>query len=78
MTVFCVYLYQEVRQEAKPYSPEDNMTLTAINHIGPVVVRELGIGGKGVVWTVQPENFANTVDFINKNGGPSAWSVSPA
>jgi hypothetical protein len=50
--------------------------LLAINHDGPVEVRELGKGGQGIVWTVQPENFASTVEMINANGGPSAWRVT--
>lgn len=50
--------------------------LYSINHNGPVEVRELGKGGQGIVWTVQPENFATTVEMINANGGPSAWRVT--
>lgn len=51
-------------------------TLSAINHNGPVRVRELGKAGKGIDWTVQPENFASVVDMINTYGGPSAWSIT--
>ena len=50
--------------------------LLSINHTGRVEVRELGKAGKGIVWTVQPEDFDNTVSMINNNGGPSVWEIT--
>ena len=52
--------------------------LTSINHNGPVIVRQLGTGNTGIVWTVQPENFQTTIEMINANGGPACWSVTAA
>ena len=49
--------------------------LESINHNGPVVVTELGVGRNGIVWTVSPENFDMVVEMINNNGGPACWSV---
>lgn len=52
-------------------------TLLGIAHDGPVVVRQLGKGHDGIVWTVQPENFATLVAQINEWGGPSFWDITP-
>lgn len=51
-------------------------TLVSIKHNGPIEVRELGKGGKGIVWTVNPENFESVVSMINANGGSGAWKVT--
>lgn len=50
-------------------------TLLSITHTGPIRVRELGKGGQGIDWTVQPENFQRVVDMINANGGPNCWRI---
>lgn len=54
-----------------------NVQLLSIGHDGPVTARELGTGGAGIVWTVQPENFPQLVEMINRHGGPNAWRISP-
>lgn len=56
---------------SRPGSP----VLTSLNSDGPVVLRERGKRGQGLVWTVQPEHHQNLVDFINTHGGPEFWSV---
>lgn len=53
-------------------------TLTAISHNGPVIVRELGKGHDGVVWTVRPDQFGNVIAMINSYGGPACWSITAA
>ena len=53
------------------------MVLQSINHDGPVVVRELGKAHKGLVWTVQPQDFDSVVEMINQFGGPAFWSIKP-
>lgn len=52
--------------------------LETITHDGPVVARELGTGRDGIVWTVAPANFPALVAMVNANGGPGAWSITPA
>lgn len=52
--------------------------LIRITNPGPVLVRELGTGWEGIAWTVQPENFPQLVEMINRHGGPNAWRISPA
>ena len=51
-------------------------TLQAINHTGPVRFRELGTGGKGIDWTVQPENMDAAIAMVNKHGGPGMWEIT--
>lgn len=58
-------------------APQTKPELLGINHTGPVRVRELGQGGKGIDWTVQPENFPAVVAMVNKFGGPGMWEITP-
>ena len=58
--------------QSKPAKP----ILLGINTDRPVRVRELGTRHKGIVWTVQPENFDSLVEFINKYGGPGMWEIT--
>lgn len=50
--------------------------LLGINHDGPVYVQGLG-SNAGLDWTVQPEDFGNLVDHVNKYGGPDFFSIIP-
>lgn len=50
--------------------------LTQINHNGPIEVRELGKGGRGLVWVIQSENFDRVISMINAHGGPGAWKIT--
>ena len=51
-------------------------TLLGINHDGPVCVQGLG-SNAGLDWTVQPEDFGNLIEHVNKYGGPSFFHIIP-
>ena len=54
-----------------------SLTLTRIDHNGPVTMRQLGRGLDGIVWTVHPDDFDALVVWVNANGGPSMYAIEP-
>lgn len=56
------------------------VTLLGINHDGPVEVKDWtgSVYPPGTVFGVfEPKEFDKLVAFINRNGGPSFWTVDP-
>lgn len=53
-------------------------TLLRIETTTPTRFRELGKGGQGIDWTVQPENLDRAIQMVNEHGGPNCWRITPA
>lgn len=50
--------------------------LLGINSDEPVLVVEHGLAYDGIIWVVQPEDFDNVVEMVNKFGSPNIWRIT--
>lgn len=53
----------------------NNGNIISIESDSRVRFTELGTGGKGVVWDVDPGNFTLAIDMVNSRGGRDAWRI---
>lgn len=60
------------------HSNSSGVSIVSIESDAPVRARQVGQGGKGIDWTVQPENFDNLIEAVNASGGLVAWKIEAA